>query len=110
MKLSRSNPLLQQQLDFMASMGNAMVMLAEAQSVIAFRLLGMAGVWSVAANENRRMVEEKLPAFTESLVAATLAGSHGGSPAEIVSASVKPLRKRTRQNSRRLAKRGPRLR
>lgn len=99
----------QHQFDLMASMGNAMMMLAEAQTVIAFRMLGMAGLWSVTGSENRRMMEEKLPAFTESFVAATLAGSRGGSPAQVMDASIKPLRKRTRQNSRRLARRGPRI-
>ncbi|GHF40961.1 antifreeze protein [Seohaeicola zhoushanensis] len=110
--MKRTSPyghLFQHQIDAMASLGHAMMLMAETQAVIGFRLLGMAGVWSVTATENRRMIEEKLPAFTESLVAATLAGSRGGSPAQVLHASIKPLRKRTRQNSRRLARRGPRI-
>ena len=109
MKRSPLPALCMQPFDMMASMSNAMMLVAEAQAVVAFRLMGMAGVWSVTAGENRRMIDEKLPAFTESLVAATLAGARGASPAQIIAASVNPLRKRTRMNSRRLAKRGPRL-
>ena len=66
----------------------------EAQAVIAMRLWGMAGLWHVTANENRRMVEEKLQAAQNGIVAA----SHAA-----------PVRRKTRSNVTRLQKGNPLL-
>ena len=85
------------------------MLVIETQAVVWMRLMGMAGLWSVPATETRRMIAEKPAAFTESLVAGATAGVRGASPAEVVSATIIPLRQRTRKNARRLARRGPKL-
>ncbi len=84
----------------------AAFMLAEAQSVIAMRLLGMAGVWSVPPSEKTRMVSEKFRAATRSNGAAVEAVLKGHTPDEVFAAALKPYRRHTRANSRRLTRRG----
>ncbi len=79
----------------------------EAQAVIAMRLWGMAGLWAVAPSENRRMVSEKAAAFTRAGGDAALAVMTGKAPAEVVAASLRPIRRTTRSNVRRLSRRGP---
>ena len=83
------------------------MMVAEANAVIAMRLLGMVGLWSVTPAENDRMVSEKLEAFNRSAIAANHAAMSGQRPDQIAAAALKPVRQKTRANSKRLAKRGP---
>lgn len=83
-------------------------MALEAQSVIAMRLWGMAGLWSVTPSENRRMVSEKAAAFTRSGTAVARALMQGQSVESAAAAGLRPIRKATRANSRRLSRRGPR--
>jgi hypothetical protein len=85
-------------------------MMAEAQTVIAMRLMGMAGVWSVAPSERHRMVSEKVHAAARSATEAGHAMLRGHSPDQIVAAALRPYRQKTRANSRRLSKRGMRVR
>ena len=82
-------------------------MLAEAQMVIGMRLLGIAGMWRVTPDESTRMVSEKLSAAQESALAATRAVLTGKPPAVIADLALKPIRRRTSANTRRLARRGP---
>lgn len=82
-------------------------MLAEAQTVIALRLLGMAGLWNVGPRENDMMVAEKHRAFGNAGQAMALALWQGVHPALAMEAAMKPVRSRTRSNVRRLTKRGP---
>ncbi len=84
-------------------------MMTEAQAVVAMRLWGMAGLWRVDPGENRRMVAEKPGAFLASGLAAARATAAGKRPDQIAAAAVRPLRRKTGANSRRLAQRGPRL-
>ena len=84
-------------------------MALEAQTVVALRVMGMAGVWSVTPHENNRMVSEKAKAFTESAWGAAKVASGGGRPDQVASAAIRPLRRTTRANSRRLVKRGPKV-
>jgi hypothetical protein len=83
------------------------LMLAEAQMVIGMRLLGMAGLWSVNPGENARMVSEKLAAAQDATLAATRAAMQGKSPAIIAEHALKPIRRRTSANVKRLTRRGP---
>lgn len=83
-------------------------MTLEAQSVIAMRLWGMAGLWSVTPAENRRMVSEKTAAFTRSGTAVAKALAAGQSFEKAAAAGLRPIRRTTRANSRRLSRRGPR--
>ncbi len=78
---------------------------AEAQTVIALRLWGMAGLWPVSPSETTRMVAEKWPAFAQSAGAAGAAMMKGHGPDRIAAAALRPLRRRTRANSRRLSRR-----
>ena len=79
---------------------------AEAQAVIAMRMMGAAGLWSVTDPENRRMIDEKFEAAQRSMIAASIAAASGKRPDQVTAAAIKPLRKKTRANFRRLAKRG----
>ncbi len=81
-------------------------MMVEAQGVIAMRLMGMAGLWSVAPSESTRMFTEKPAAFLLSASAATAAAMAGQRPDQVLAAAVRPIRVKTRANSRRLSKRG----
>jgi len=81
--------------------------MAEAQSVIAMRMMGMAGVWSVPKTENARMLSEKVHAFIKGSTDAGLAAASGKSPDAVTAAAIKPIRRATRSNHRRLTKRGP---
>ena len=86
------------------------LMLAEAQAVIAMRLMGMNGLWSVTNSENGLMVSEKAEALTRSAFDAGQAMMTGKRPDEILSAAVKPLRAKTQANAKRLGRRGIKLR
>ncbi len=82
-------------------------MMAEAQSVIAMRMMGMAGLWNVTKAENARMVAEKSDAIREAGMAAAGAMMRGQSPLAVAVAAMKPVKRRTGANARRLARRGP---
>ncbi len=82
-------------------------LLVEAQTVMALRMLGMAGLWTVSPAESTRMVFEKPDAFIRSASAATGAMLAGKRPDQVAAAAIKPLRRKTRANSRRLTRAGP---
>jgi hypothetical protein len=85
------------------------LMMAEAQRVIAMRLMGMAGGWRVSPGENARMVSEKSTAMLASGMAAGRAMMAGTSPEGVALAALKPIRAKTRANAKRLTQRGPKL-
>jgi hypothetical protein len=92
-----------------AAMQNAIqlgLMITEAQSVVAMRIMGMAGIWSVTPAENARMISEKLSVVTRASTDATRAMIRGQGPEAVTAAAIKPLRQKTRANAKRLAKRG----
>lgn len=103
--MARKSP----QADLWSIMFNSGMVALEAQAVITMRVWGMAGLWSVTPAENQRMLDEKTQALQKAWIAA---GSHalsGAPPQRILSAALEPIRAKTRSNSKRLAKRGPRL-
>lgn len=79
--------------------------MAEAQLVVSFRLMGMAGQWPVSPSETTRMVQEKGPAFLKAAGAATAAAMRGKRPDQIAEAALIPIGVKTRSNARRLSKR-----
>ena len=81
-------------------------MMAEANMVIAMRVMGMGGMWRVNPSENARMVQEKTDAAIASGAAMTRAFLAGQSPAKVALAGMKPVRAKTRANATRLAKQG----
>lgn len=83
-------------------------MMAEAQTVIGLRMLGMAGVLPAAKGENARMVAEKQRAFTEAGWAATRSMMTGAGPMAAWGAALTPIGRTTRANSKRLSKRAVR--
>lgn len=83
------------------------MMMAEANMVIAMRLMGMGGMWRVSPTENNRMVKEKTVAAVASGQAMGQAILAGKSPAKVALAGMQPMRSRTNANVTRLAKRGP---
>ena len=82
-------------------------MALEAQSVIAMRLMGMAGMWRVSPSENSRMVTEKTRAATQGAMAATRAALNGQNAAKVANAAISPSARRTKSNVKRLAHKGP---
>lgn len=84
------------------------LLMAETQAVMAYRIMGMAGMWPVTSGENRRMIQEKGPAFAEAMAASAMAAAKGQRPDQVVAAAIRPLRRKTRSNSRRLSRRGRR--
>ncbi len=97
-------------LDLWANTMQLAMIAAEAQWVIGLRLMGMAGLWAVAPSEIRRMVTEKMQAFNRSMTGATLAAMSGNKGDAVLAAALKPIRRTTRANARRLAGRGPKRR
>lgn len=96
--------------DPMKAWSNSMqltALLAEAQVVIAMRVMGMAGLWSTSSQENQRMVSEKVYALSRAARDATAVALTGAGPEAAMAAAIKPLRQKTRSNARRLTKRGP---
>lgn len=91
--------------DMMQLGWSAARLMAETQMVMTLRLWGMAGLWPVAASETNRMVSEKAPAFAEAQMAMAQAAMRGKRPDEIMAAGLRPLRRKTGANSRRLLKR-----
>ncbi len=85
------------------------LLMFETQSVMTMRLMGMAGFWNVTSSENALMFDEKSPAWMKSMVNATQATLQGKRPDQIVNTAIRPLRAKTRPNSSRLAKRGPKF-
>lgn len=80
-------------------------LMVEAQTVIALRMMGLAGVWPVPRNETQRMIREKPPVFAESLVAANRALWLGQGPEAALTAWTRPLARKTRSNRKRLSHR-----
>lgn len=80
-------------------------MLTEAQTVVAFRLMGMAGNWTVSPSESTRMVMEKGPAFMRAYGDAATAAMKGKRPDEIAEAALRPISRKTRSNAKRLRRR-----
>ncbi|APX89979.1 hypothetical protein BV394_09830 [Brevirhabdus pacifica] len=78
----------------------------EAQLVIAWRLMGMAGMIPAAAGENQRMLSEKPEAFAEAAFAAGSALMRGRRADQVLAVWIRPLRKRTGANARRLTRGG----
>ncbi len=83
------------------------MMMTEAQMVIAMRMMGMAGLWTMAPSEFPRMFTEKAEAAVRSGQAALVAMAGGATPAKVARAAVKPVRRKTRANVRRLTRAGP---
>jgi hypothetical protein len=77
-------------------------MLAEAQTVIAFRMMGMAGFWRLSEGETTRMITEKQQAFAQSALDGAAAAMRGQSPDLILAAAVRPLGRKTSANAKRL--------
>jgi hypothetical protein len=80
---------------------------AEAQTVIAMRMLGLAGLWNTGASENKLMVSEKKHAFSRSARASAAAMFRGARPDQVAMAGMKPLQTKTKSNVSRLTKAGP---
>lgn len=79
-------------------------MMAEAQAVIALRMMGMAGLWTLAEGETTRMITEKQQALARSAVAYTTAAMRGHSPERVFAAALQPYARATSGNVRRLGR------
>ena len=93
-----------------ARAGIGLGMLAfETQMVMAMRIAGMMGAWSVLPSENKRMVDEKAPAFAEAAYVAGAAALSGKRPDQVLDVWTRSIRRKTRANARRLGRRGPKF-
>jgi hypothetical protein len=91
-------------LDYMVPAMQAARIAMEAQTVIMLRMSGMAGFWAMRPDETSRMMAEKLSAGIESATAVMLSGMAGHSLPKLAMAAMKPIRRETRANARRLSK------
>ncbi|UXU74872.1 MULTISPECIES: antibiotic ABC transporter [unclassified Paracoccus (in: a-proteobacteria)] len=76
----------------------------EAQTVIALRTAGMMGLIRQDAAEPQRMVIEKANAASEAMQAAIRAAGQGQRADKVMAAALRPYRRRTKANVRRLSK------
>jgi hypothetical protein len=84
-------------------------MATEASLVIALRMWGMAWAWKMAPGEKARMVTEKVAAAQASSLAMAKAAMSGATPAEVASAGLRPVRRRTKANAARLSRAATKL-
>ncbi len=78
----------------------------ESQMVIAMRTAGMMGVLRQDLAEPQRMVTEKADASFEALLATLRAAGNGQRADRVMAAALRPYRRRTRANMRRLSRKG----
>ena len=78
---------------------------AEAQSVIALRMLRLAAGGHRMEAEATRMVTEKVAAATEAQLVAAVAAISGSPQHVVANKTLKVVRKRVRANKRRLSRR-----
>ena len=83
----------------------AIQMGAEAQSVIALRMLRLAAGGHRMEAEATRMVTEKVAAATEAQLVAAVAAISGSPQHVVANKTLKAIRKRVRANKRRLSRR-----
>ncbi|KGJ04099.1 antibiotic ABC transporter [Paracoccus halophilus] len=79
----------------------------EAQLVIALRTAGMLGLLRQDHSEPHRMVAEKANAATEAMHAAIRAAGRGERADRVMAAALRPYRRRTKANVRRLSRKKP---
>lgn len=79
-------------------------MTAEAQTVMALRMMGMAGLVPMNKDEPARMISEKHKALAASGRAMSQAMMAGKSATDVMAAGVKPMRAKTRANAKRLTR------
>lgn len=77
----------------------------ESQQVMAWRLSGLAGLWTLPNGEAERMIAEKPKAFADAWMRGTMALVHGASHPGALGASLHPLQRKARANNKRLSKR-----
>ncbi len=74
----------------------------DSQMVIAMRTAGMMGLVRQDTNEPSRMVLEKADAANEAMTAVIRAAARGARADQVVSAALRPYRRRTKANAKRL--------
>jgi hypothetical protein len=82
---------------------DASLFAAEAQCVVALRMMQFAEGGPHSAAEGRRMVTEKFIAFSAAQLAAASSLVRGGSPAETMRSALAPIRLHVRKNRIRLS-------
>lgn len=78
------------------------LMAYEAQTVMTLRLLGLMGVLPARADENSRMMAEKVSAYGTSAQSSARAMVQGRPADEVAMAALRPIRRKTRSNAVRL--------
>lgn len=77
----------------------------DSQMVIVLRTAGMMGLLKQDASEPQKMVVEKAEAAGEALKAALHAAARGRPADQVMAAALRPYRRRTKANAKRLTKR-----
>lgn len=85
---------------------DAVELMNDAQKVIGYRMLGLAGVWGTPLSEPIRMIDEKAAVFAASGIAAGIALFEGRGPDAVLGAALRPYREAAADNARRLSGRG----
>lgn len=81
----------------------------ESQAVITMRTLGIVGLWDTGQGETTRMVAEKPVTLTLAWMAGMRAAMNGATPDKVVTATLRPIGRKTRLNHRRLSRGGPKF-
>ena len=79
-------------------------LMMETQTVMALRILAMAGAIPARRGENSRMISEKGPAMLKAMTAGTQAALAGKRPDQIMAATIAPLSRKVHANRKRLMK------
>jgi hypothetical protein len=82
-------------------------LISDSHSVMALRIMGLSGAWSLPEGENSQMIQEKLPAFTEAAVAGALTAMSGRGPDRVMQALIAPISEKANANRLRLTGREP---
>lgn len=90
--------------NFVSLWTSSTTLMADAQTVISLRLMGMSGILPHRPGENQRMVSEKLLAITEANTEAAKAMLAGKRPDQVMAAGLAPLSRKVRANRKRLTR------
>jgi hypothetical protein len=80
----------------------------EAQTVMAIRIAGLAGLMVLPPGEAMRMVQEKGPAFSDAWMKGAVALASGAGVPAAMGLALKPLHRKAQANRKRLTRSGKR--
>ncbi len=77
-------------------------MMGDVHGVVALRVLGLAGIWPMPDEERQLMIQEKIPALTEAMLAGLFSALSGHGPERILRSAIAPISEKVSKNHSRL--------